>query len=268
MTNTSSVADSVPSKFYKYRSIFGQSGEFVKRTVCEDEIYFPPPASFNDPFDCRPAFSFDVSDEELVADYIRIAKKHGPPMSDRELHEDAMKMLADPARNPKNPDVCAAIQDRHSEVMTNAVGVFCVSTVRDDILMWSHYADCHRGICLEFDGLGKLMAHAQKVVYTEERRFIRMPGDDNDTSLEKALLTKSKHWEYEQEWRLIAYKNGPGVQKFRPENLTGIIVGAQASNKAIQNVREWIEKHPTFIDLYQARVNRYKYTLDIDEVTL
>jgi len=266
MTNPNSSDEAVPQKFYKYRSVSGRAGDFAMRIICDHEIYFPPPSSFNDPFDCRPAFSFDVSDEELLADYIRMAKKHGPPMSEQELREDALQMLADPARNPKNLGVCAAIQDRHSDVITKTVGVLCVSTVRDDILMWSHYADSHQGICLQFDGLGKLMAHAQKVVYSENRRFIRMPGDDNETSMEKALLTKSNHWDYEQEWRLIAYKNGPGVQKFRPENLTGIIFGARASAETQKSVRGWIATHPTPIKIYQARVNRFKYTLDIEEL--
>jgi hypothetical protein len=36
----------------------------------------------------------------------------------------------------------------------SSVGIYCVSTNYDDVLMWSHYADSHKGICLEFDGFG------------------------------------------------------------------------------------------------------------------
>lgn len=31
-------------------------------------------------------------------------------------------------------------------------GIACFSAKVDDLLMWSHYADGHRGFCLEFEG--------------------------------------------------------------------------------------------------------------------
>jgi hypothetical protein len=35
----------------------------------------------------------------------------------------------------------------YQETVTSKVGVMCISEVPDDILMWSHYADCHKGVC-------------------------------------------------------------------------------------------------------------------------
>lgn len=269
MADDSSTTDNdFPPKFYKYQSLSGKANGYVEKIICQHEIYFPPPSSFNDPFDCSPAFSFEATDDEIMLDYMRIAKKHGPPMTDIDLREDALQMLTDPSRNPRNPGVCAAIEDEHARIITNEIGVLCVSTIRDDILMWSHYGDSHRGICLEFDGLGNFMAHAQKVLYMTERRYINMYRDNDGAAMEKALLTKSDHWRYEQEWRLIAHKQGPGKQQFRPENLTGIIVGARATPDTIQKVRSWASTHPSPITLYQARINRQKYKLEIDNFPL
>jgi hypothetical protein len=31
-------------------------------------------------------------------------------------------------------------------------GVACFSALPDDLLMWAHYADKHRGVCLKFVG--------------------------------------------------------------------------------------------------------------------
>jgi hypothetical protein len=187
-------------------------------------------------------------------------------MTEEELRQDAMRMLADPSRNPRNPAVSSVIEDEHSRRITNDIGVLCVSEINDDILMWSHYADCHRGICFEFDGMGTLMAHAQKVSYATERQFINPYRDDNVTAMEKALLTKSDHWSYEREWRLIAYKHGPGVQKFRPNNLTGIIIGTQATPETFRKVRRWANTSASSIKLYKAQVSRRKYALDIEDL--
>ncbi len=267
MSNALPSTDSYcPPKFYKYRSLAGDASGYVEKIICQHEIYFPAASSFNDPFDCRPTFSFEATDDEIMRDYIRVARKYGPPMTDEELRQDAMQMLADPDRNPRNPAVSAAIQDEHARRITSEVGVLCVSSINDDILMWSHYADCHRGICLEFDGTGKLMAHAQKVSYVTERRYINPYRDNNEVAMEKALLTKADHWSYECEWRVIAYRQGPGVQKFRLNNLTGIIVGAQATPDTVQKVRRWASTSARLIKLYQTRVNRHKYTLDIHDL--
>ena len=37
------------------------------------------------------------------------------------------------------------------EYLINNIGIFSLSKVPDNILMWSHYADSHKGIVLEFD---------------------------------------------------------------------------------------------------------------------
>ena len=267
MNDTSPPANSdCPPKFYKYRSLSGDASGFVERIICQHKIYFPPAISFNDPFDCRPTFCFEATDEEIMSDYMRVARKHGPPMTDAVLRHDAMQMLADQNRNPRNQAVAAVIQDEHAKCITHNIGVFCVSTINDDILMWSHYADSHKGICLEFDGLGKLMAHAQKVFYTTERRSINPYRDDNVVAMEKTLLTKADHWSYEREWRLIAYKNGPGEQEFRMNNLTGIIFGAQAAPETVQKVITWVRSSASSIKLYQARISPRSFTLIIEDL--
>ncbi|MGT2429382.1 DUF2971 domain-containing protein [Cupriavidus basilensis] len=83
--------------------------------------------------------------------------------------------------------------------------------------MWAHYADSHKGICLEFDATSVFMAHAQEVKYSGERAAINFT-DSKDAMLEKALLTKSDHWSYESEWRLIRYPRWAGSRSVPTTN--------------------------------------------------
>ena len=50
-------------------------------------------------------------------------------------------------------------------------GVCCFSEKKDDILMWSHYADGHKGFCLEF--ITPKHNRDQEVIYNQERLSAR-----------------------------------------------------------------------------------------------
>jgi hypothetical protein len=169
----------------------------------------------------------------------------------------------------ENIDMSAAvIEIRHNQLIREQVGVFCVTTKRDDLLMWAHYAGSHSGICIEFDGMSKLMAHAQRVCYSSERIPINPYEDSHDVMLDKALFTKSEHWAYEDEWRLLRYKSGPGPVQFWPHNLTGIIFGALASRTTIETVLSWVQQRSTPVNLYRAFVSEKNFELVIKPVLL
>ena len=68
------------------------------------------------------------------------------------------------------------------------------------------------------------MAHAKKVQHPEERVPVNPHEDGHEAAMDKALPTKSSQWSYECEWRLIRHNGGPGVDRFRPDDLTGIIL--------------------------------------------
>lgn len=50
------------------------------------------------------------------------------------------------------------------EVRKNT-GIYCFTKSEDNILMWSHYANEHKGICLEFDHSDPDLFTAAKVNY-------------------------------------------------------------------------------------------------------
>lgn len=259
----------VPEKFYKYRPMSNDLDvKKVEDIVQGSQIYFARADSFNDPFDLRPVFSLQASPERHREDFLRLSKKFEPYLTERQRIAEADRVMTD-AMSQENIDMSAAvIQMQHNQFIREQVGVFCVTTKRDDLLMWAHYAGSHSGICIEFDGMSKLMAHAQPVCYSGERIPINPYEDSHDVMLDKALFTKSEHWAYEDEWRLLRYEGGPGPVEFRPHNLTGIIFGALASSATIEMVLTWVRQRSTPVNLYRASVSSKKFELVIKPVRL
>jgi hypothetical protein len=254
-----------PPKFYKYRSVSGEAAKWVEKIVLHHEVFFAPATSFNDPFDLRPAFSLQASPSRQREDYLRLSRKFEPHLTEVQRESDAENVMAT-AMNVNNLiDTTIAIQALHNHYITASVGVFCVSTKRDDILMWAHYAESHKGICLEFDGKLSFMTHAQKVLYSEDRTPINVYDDANDVAMTKALLTKSTHWSYEQEWRLMRYQEGPGVVQFHPSNLTGIVIGALATSSTVEMVESWVQQRTLPLNIYRASVSGTKFELEINQ---
>lgn len=254
-----------PSSFYKYRSMSGDGAARTEQIVLQSEIYFASPSSFNDPFDLRPSFSLAAAPERQREDYLRLLGKFEPHLSE-DQRQAAAQLVMQTSLSPEGIQATTdGIQAVHNMAM-NEVGVYCVSASRSDILMWSHYADSHRGVCLEFAGDGPLMARAQQVSYSEVRVPINSYEDTQDQMVTKALLTKSGQWKYEQEWRLLRYDKGPGKAKFSPNNLTGIIVGAQADRSVLDAVRVWNKQRTVPLQLYRARVSRTHFALEIEAI--
>ncbi|MBM3531066.1 MAG: DUF2971 domain-containing protein, partial [Alphaproteobacteria bacterium] len=103
-----------------------------------------------------------------------------------------------------------------TRAIADKITVLCLTEKHDDILMWSHYADCHKGVVLEFRCLPHLdsaMGAAQAVTYSKEmptlfdEEFLvnllagRTMMDPAEIA-KKQILTKADRWSYEKEWRL------------------------------------------------------------------
>lgn len=257
-----------PDRFYRFRSMAEGSSEWVERTICHNEIYFPKPLSFNDPFDCRPSFNLEASDKEMISYYEGLLAKYAPHLNRQQRRREAKSKIVDWKRSPNNSETVDRITIMHTQQITEEIGVLCLSIMRDDILMWSHYADSHRGICLEFDGHFDFFAHAQEVKYPAVRPRINPFRQNRNEMMEAALLSKSNHWEYEQEWRLIQYTKGPGVYNFPPEALTGVIFGAHISHKDRDKVIRWISARELPVKLYSSSPCGSTFSLNISEYAI
>lgn len=254
----------LPSKFFKYRGMSGGNEKLVERTVLHNELYMATSGSFNDPFDLSPVFSFEGSKEEQIEDYIRLHKKFGE-QCDGDLREIATALVEQRLSPGAIEDTEAIMSASHRLAVADVTGVYCLTTKPDNLLMWAHYADNHKGICLEFSSQIALeVGVPMKVEYSHLRTPIRMYGAQ-ENSLELSLCTKSCHWAYEDEWRLIrpAYEGGKGIAVFRPECLSGIIVGALAPPETIDLVKCWARTRNEPLLLSQAVLSKREFALEL-----
>ena len=143
-------------------------------------------------------------------------------------------------------------------------GILCFSEDWRSPVMWSHYAEKHKGLCLEFEIPDEFMA---KINYSQSRlkRELKEIFDEKSVTKELAmsriLTTKFAHWKYEQERRMFVGLDTPdndGLYFFdfsEQLKLTGIIVGPRSSvsRKEINDAIEFAEiKNP--ISTFKSRL--------------
>jgi hypothetical protein len=248
----------IPEFLYKYSSASTQG---LEKIFQQREIYFNGLNTFNDPFECKRVlishkneFKRDLYFKELTRDSF--------PNLDKKAFK---KIKKDAIRKTTNPDLLKQFYDN---VISN-IGIYCLSEKKNDLLMWAHYSDSHQGVCLEFKTMkNSLFAQAFPVIYQEDYPKVNIMDLENPEEFRKALLTKSSEWSYEMEWRILMMEQdgGLGYYPFLPELLSGVIFGIRISNENKEKVKTWIEKYPTKISIYQAKLNDRKYLLDIVKI--
>jgi hypothetical protein len=151
----------------------------------------------------------------------------------------------------------------------NTLGILCLSKRFDDILMWSHYADFHKGLCFQFDILEDIdfFTVAKKVEYSDRLQAYNH-FTESEKITEKIIIPKYKEWEYEEEVRIIKtvedIKSNKGSQSFRfkPEALKKIIFGCKADSKMIHEYKKLCNndrmRHVEFSQMQQKNDGTYK----------
>lgn len=165
------------------------------------------------------------------------------------------------------------------ESINNHIGVLCLTGKPDNLLMWSHYAQNHEGFVLIFDDQHAYfhqqkfpedeLNHLRKVVYVKERPSVTALVDMAPTDL---FLTKSKDWEYEEEWRMLrALKDADEIKGkihlFAVPSvcITGIIFGCRMLEEKKQEIVQLLEENDRYshVTRYQAVMSENHYDLDI-----
>lgn len=145
-------------------------------------------------------------------------------------------------------------------------------------LMWSHYADGHKGFCIEYDFEEDTRifetALLLPVVYSKER--VKFPwnviyAEDKEAPEIKSagayaklrsLLVKDEIWEYEHEWRLIVLRKS-GIENIKMPPVSCIYVGAMCSDKNRKMLRH-IAKELN-VPIKQMVVDRGEFLLHAGE---
>jgi len=249
-----------PEFLYRYYRF----DEYTETIFVNNEIYFQKPSKFNDPLDSKIAYARGLTLEE-EQDFL---KRNLPLVIPGLTEQDINKMSKDPLKVEQFfNDFCEKQDKRRDEL-----GVYCLTTLKDNILMWAHYSDCHKGFCLEFDARDEFFRkQALPITYSRElpirNIWERTVGDfqKNRERNAELLLTKAEDWKYENEWRIVytPKQGGPGIHTFPEELLTGVILGFRISNENRNSIIEWCKNRAFKPNIYQAKPKDREFGLDI-----
>lgn len=215
------------------------------------KIWVPKSESFNDPFDCDNKFNTDISEESLE----KFAKRQNKKIdNDSTYKQDFIKKLK-------------KIEDE----LDSEIGIFSMSSVGDNSLMWSHYADKHRGFCIEFvrksgNNLGNFEM-TKPVEYN--RNFPKANLLDSDGCINKSVwvrkyYVKNEDWKYEKEWRCISMKGNKAEDL--PADISSIIFGLRMSEENKNTIRN-ILADQLGIRYRQAAKDEYQFKIKIIDLT-
>jgi len=197
--------DNHPSILYKYRN---WKDQYHKNLLIKNEIYMSPPSGLNDPFDCRIFENHlkyvNTSDEKekYISDSVRNNLQY---LNSMNLSvDDATELLRNRLEDTLNYQVRSEVIQ--SEIDDKYVGIACVSEKWNSILMWSHYADNHKGYCIGLDEkslrFGQLFGKLSRVKYSDNYPEIN-PLNKTKKSYELKYFYKCLDWEYEKEIRMM-----------------------------------------------------------------
>ncbi len=233
---------------FKYRAI---NKSFLDSLV-KSKLYFAPRDKLNDPFDSNVDISRAAN--KLIAQGIKT-----------DLFKKLLKDSYELDRFNKNVD---------------PLGICSFSLAANETLLWSHYAEDHKGVCLRYDFPGAYLNNENKIlgvskVSYEPNAITNWLTDNIDLfdtdhkafiiNLLKTLLSsKAPPWTYEQEVRIIRFTTG--LFEIPRETLTHVIFGLQTTEADESLVRSIIGKYYRAVKFGRVKRTDDDFGIDTEEI--
>jgi hypothetical protein len=167
---------------YKYHST-----EIIKKILENNSVWFRTPSTFNDPFE----FNLDLIDLSITAKEFRARQAIEPRLRNENIvaYKNAMRQVLEKQRDTSL--------------------VFCAAKSCNNPLMWSHYANGHKGACIGLRmPLFYDVSNIEETLYTDHIKYMdkvepqRYFGDESNLlTVINWVFTKSSIWKYEEEVR-------------------------------------------------------------------
>lgn len=261
----------LPEFLYRYRPPSDNAIKSLESGI----TYLSSPLDFNDPYDC----SFSVSITSMVLKDFNENLPHLIEQSGGQIHfqdkeldeiiksndtflaliENALKKDGHPLEDaPKMKKSILDFLDNLSmekqepllKIIKDSLRICCFCEIPNSNLMWSHYADYHKGFCIEYStkSLFKneiVRKFLHPVYYSNQRTnasnhiFNSLKGETNVFIGVIASILKSPEWMYEKEWRFVApfgIANGSPSFSFCQPNR--IILGTRVDPSAESTISE------------------------------
>lgn len=237
----------VPQFLFKYKS-----QDFLIDLFIKNELWFSSPLSFNDPFDCQINISTENNTRHEIEKFFSSA-----PVSQEQINFAVEKYT-------NNPEEWYNFMNEAARKSVNRNGVCCFSKKEDNLLLWSHYGDSHKGVCLKFNIL-------------EDPEFFYFPVNvkydtnypvynhlkSREEILSSLMLTKSNVWSYEEEYRVIKLET-LGAQKLAKKCFVEIIFGCRCDESFIEKIILLTRTFGYNLVYKRAILNKSNFSLDFE----
>ena len=249
---------------YKYLSLDDNIKERVFNNLKNHSLWFSNPNDFNDPFDCK-LDEVQLHTSADIANYFNHLKNRKYPIND--LNSIKKFALSNPLKLRDS-----ILKNREKSI--NNSGILCMSKSNDNLLMWSHYANAHAGVCLGFTPHEKSLQKGEFFHVPLEVNYIDsyVPTNYCAEKLEAIkynISTKQSMWSYEQEVRIL--KTGfssseTRLRKYIPTDLTGIYFGLATSDMNMNEIKKLCESTPDLrhVTLYKAKKMPASFNIDFE----
>lgn len=248
---------------YKYSSI-----DDAIKIIESKKMKITKPSNFNDPFDCTIPnidFSFKEIENHFVHKIINFMNKMGRHNLN-ENKKDCNSIITEVKtdfRNSFNTDLLSELLNIRKDWNTyiDKYKILCLSKSNKSILMWSNYAQMHKGVVLGFD-FNKdkaIYKRLQPVKYDKELKItkdyfnklfrylidnaiiseLRGKNIINENKLVNIFFEhlfeyffiKNYVWNYEEEYRLVINNNQEDFLDFNDTSLKEIIFGIKVTKE-------------------------------------
>ena len=256
----------MPEILYKYRDY---TNPVHKRLLSNTELYFTSADKFNDPYDASLPFEYkqeQLTEENIFLKHIQMLEREYPNKSSSEIH--AISYEHQRAGTIKD----RVLQERYSENVNKDIhknfGIVSLSSDPTNLLMWSHYGNCHTGFCVGLDVkmiFKNFNPSLHQVMYSNEIPKIDL-FEDMIVFFLKLLSTKSNHWEYEKEYRFISRSFVNKSMDITEWGLKEVYLGAKMPHKEKMDLIDKLKGQYSKIKIFDCSLNKSEFKVDTMQV--
>jgi len=268
----------IPKIVYKYRSW----GEFIegkweqninsKNIIEKQEIYIPSPKHFNDPFDCKIPIAYDLISKDLIIArkfFERVLFNNFPNLSSLEKEQRVIELMA--TRQKYDENYVDQFNSETESILENQMSVYCVTPLNNNILMWAHYAASHTGICIGFNS-NKIFNYFRigSMVEYKDSYPIISPAEDHYEieDIKQQFYTKSSHWDYEIEYRLMTINEPARIIKLADKTIINeVIIGYLMNQEKKEELISLIKKELPHVTIFETKKHRTKFELVLTPIS-
>lgn len=268
----------------------------IENILIDNKIRFTQPIYFNDPFEVKLAMKGFDTDEKLIKNFdmnfMKIIQEEYEKLDFEIKYKISFETFLFFANSRKeerkklylnvmgNETTFLMIKKEFDEIINKLIGILSLTTKFDNLLMWAHYSNEHKGFVVEFDSENDffkmkddnyIYKGIQKVNYSKIRphKFLI------ENEWEEIFLTKSEEWSYENEYRIIQrlqdadeVKGNFSLFKFPKEMIQAIYCGCNMDTLKKERIIEIIknDNELNHIKVFEMKLSDKYYELECIQV--